>query len=130
MPGKELDWLPQAALDRMHADLQRHSELTREALAERVLADAAPLAAYRIVELATDPDVDESVGLRAAQYVMDRANGRPKAQVLLNTTPDNPVMKILDGVVVERPDSTNTSPHPTIDETIYDDVPDLGLPPE
>lgn len=98
---KELPWLPQTALDRMQSDLMEAGDITRAALSERIIADAAPLAAYSVVELATNAE-DEGTRLRAAQYVLDRANGKPKTSVNLNVNQDNPVLRILDGVVVER----------------------------
>lgn len=99
---KELHWLPQAALDRMHSDLQLHGDLTRAQLAERIIEDAAPLAAYTIVEMATGAE-DENTRLRAAQDVLDRANGKAKTSIQLNTTEQNPVLRILEGVVVQPP---------------------------
>jgi hypothetical protein len=101
MPGMEVSWLPRDALNRMHADLERHRDLTRAQLADRIIEDAAPLAAYSIVELATDLDVDDGVRLRAAQYVLDRTSGKPRQTTTVNVNPDNPVLKLLDGVVIE-----------------------------
>jgi len=103
MPGKSVEWLPQNLLDRMQSDLIAQGEVTRKQLAERLMEDAAPLAAYSIIELATSPEVDEGVRLRAAQDVLDRANGRAKTSLQINTTPQNPVIQLLEGVVVERP---------------------------
>jgi len=87
----------------MQSDLQAYGEITRAQLSERILEDAAPLASYTVVELLQDED--SAIRLRAAQYLLDRANGKPKTSIHLNQTPTNPVMQILDGVVVERPKS-------------------------
>lgn len=102
MPQDEVSWLPRAAIDRMQSDLQLHGEITRAALAERIIADAAPLASYRVVEIATTSE-DEGLALKASQYILDRELGKPKTSMSLNVTESNPVLQVLEGVVVERP---------------------------
>jgi hypothetical protein len=98
---REVSWLPETALNRMQADLIAHNDLTRAQLADRVIEDAAPLAAYSIVDMATNSE-DEGVRLRAAQYVLDRANGKPKTTLTVNSNPQDPILKLIDGVIVER----------------------------
>lgn len=102
MPGRELSWLPQSMLDRMQTDLIAHEGLTRAALAEKIAADAAPLAAYTLVELATTSE-DENIRMRSSMYLLDRELGKPKTSIQLDRSAENPVLKFLDGVVVERP---------------------------
>lgn len=98
---KEVAWLPQAALDRMHAELIHDADVTRGQLAERIIQDAAPLAAYSVVDLAVNAE-DDAVRLNAARYVLDRELGKPKTTTNLNVQADNPILKIIDGVMVER----------------------------
>lgn len=97
----EASWLPVAALERMEADLIAHNELTRSQLAQRVIQDASPLAAYRIIEIATSSE-DEAIALKAAMYVVDRELGKPNTRIQLDTTPQNPVLQLIEGVVVQR----------------------------
>jgi HEAT repeat protein len=86
----------------MQTDLMAHGDITRQALAERIIEDNAPLAAYAIVDMVTHSD-DESIRFQAAKYLLDRANGKPKTSMQLNVTESNPVMQVLEGVVVQRP---------------------------
>ncbi len=111
---RELPFLPEKALDRMYSDLQAHGDITRKALAERIIEDAAPLAAYTIVDLAVNAE-DENTRLRAASDLLDRANGKAKTSLQLNVTEENPVMRILDGVVVERPTTNPNYPQTPVD---------------
>lgn len=101
MPGREISWLPQEQLDRMQADLIAAGDVTRAVLAEQIIENAAPVAAYRVVDIAANSE-DDNTALKAAQYILDRANGKPKTTTNLNLTQDNPVAKILEGVVLER----------------------------
>lgn len=110
MAGREISWLPQTALDRMHADLILNEEMTRSQLAERTIQDAAPLAAYSIVDLAVSSE-DENIRLKAAMYVLDRELGKPKATTNLNVNADNPVLRLIEGVVVPRGVDTSTGPN-------------------
>jgi len=103
---REIAWLPQSALDRMHSDLQAAGDITRAQLAERIVDDAAPLAAYELVSLMTTSE-DDNIRLNAAKYLLDRVNGKPKTSTTLNLTQENPVLQILDNVVVERPVPTD-----------------------
>jgi len=128
---REIAWLPQEALDRMHSDLQAAGDITRAQLAERIVDDAAPLAAYELVSLMSHSE-DDNIRLNAAKYLLDRVNGKPKTSTTLNVTQDNPVLQILDGVVVERPipptpprySHQNGQPTPT------QEVPEVRLPPD
>ncbi len=119
---RELPFLPEKALDRMYSDLQAHGDITRKALAERIIEDAAPLAAYTIVDLAVNAE-DENTRLRAASDLLDRANGKAKTSLQLNVTEENPVMRILDGVVVERPTANHTGPEAPADNPNYPQTP-------
>ena len=114
MPGREVSWLPEHALNRMQADLIAHAELTRAQLAERVIEDAAPIAAYSIVDLAASSE-DERVRLSAAQYVLDRTNGKPKTTLTVSANPQDPILKLIEGVVVER--GTQVPPDTYMDYT-------------
>jgi hypothetical protein len=118
----EVSWLPREALDRMQSDLQLHGEITRAALAERIIADAAPLASYRVVEIATTSE-DEAIALKASQYILDRELGKPKTSMQLNVTESNPVLQVLEGVVVDRPQPTPT------DATVIDQEPTAPFSP-
>lgn len=109
MAGREISWLPQTALDRMQSDLILNEEMTRSQLAERTIQDAAPLAAYSIVDLAVSSE-DENIRLKAAMYVLDRELGKPKATTNLNVNADNPVLRLIEGVVVPRGVDTSTGP--------------------
>jgi hypothetical protein len=85
----------------MQTDLIINAELTRAQLSEKIIEDAAPIASYTVVDLAANAE-DERVKLRAAEYILDRTNGKPRTTSTLNITPTNPVLAFLDGVVVER----------------------------
>ena len=71
-----VDW---DALNRLKdgAEMEKgfHPELTSEELAEKILTDAAPIAAQAVVKLAT-MDPNSGVRLRASQYILDRAIGK------------------------------------------------------
>jgi len=108
--SRDIEWVPKSALDRMQSDLILQGEVTRAALAEKIIADASPLAAYSVVDLAANSE-DEAVRLKAAAYILDRANGKAKTTTTLNLTQDNPVLKIMEGVVVERGNPEPGTPH-------------------
>lgn len=98
---REVEWLPQEAITRMQEALADHTELTRAQLSDHILEQCAPMAAHSVVDLAIGAE-DESVRLNAAKYVLDRSLGKPQTRVYVDTSPDNPVSTILEGVVVDR----------------------------
>lgn len=108
-------WLPQKALDRMQMDLIVNADLTRAQLSEKIIEDAAPIASYTVVDMAANAE-DERVRLRAAEYILDRTNGKPRTTSTLNITPTNPVLEFMQGVVVERPAARNVHPLASEDE--------------
>jgi hypothetical protein len=73
---EEVDW---AALKRLNdgveMDKRLNQDLSAEDLAEKILTDAAPVAAHSIVKIAT-MDPSSAVRLRASQYILDRAIGK------------------------------------------------------
>lgn len=100
---RPMKWVPQSQLDRMQTDLMQYEGITKAQLAERLLEEAAPIATYSIVDTAANSE-DEGLRLRAAQYILDRVNGKARTSIHLDTTPQNPVIQLLDGVVLSRPD--------------------------
>jgi hypothetical protein len=115
----------------MQSDLILDADLTRAQLAERTIQDAAPLASYSIVDLAVNSE-DEAIRLKAAMYVLDRELGKPKTTTQLNLTQTNPVLNLIEGVIVQRgtndnsdSDSDPTSPYPQ-STTVIDQAPASG----
>jgi hypothetical protein len=114
---KPVPWMPKEDLDRMQRSLEHNADITRAALAERIVEDAAPAAAYAIVEIIQNSE-DDNVKLSAAKYILDRANGKPKTSMQLNVSETNPVLQILDGVVVDRPKPATFDQDPLEDSDV------------
>jgi hypothetical protein len=112
----DLPWLPADRVQRMRAELAQYGEATRSELTERIIEDAAPLAAYTVAKLMTDETVEPRIRLDAAKYFIDRQLGKANTRVLVDTTPDNPVNRILDGAVIL--DSSVPSPDHTGSEEV------------
>lgn len=85
----------------MQSDLILQGDVSRAQLAEKILSDAAPLAAYSLVDLATNSE-DENIRMRSSIYVLDRELGKPKTTTTLNLTQENPVLQLIEGVIVPR----------------------------
>jgi hypothetical protein len=70
------DWVSDDDIEALGLEKAVHGDESMTALAERMLVEAAPMAARTIVHLATNPGTNDRVRLTAAQYIMDRTCGK------------------------------------------------------
>jgi hypothetical protein len=76
-PFDDDDWMPSAAdVESLALERSVRPNETDEDLAERLIREAAPKAAMKIVHIATSPATQDRVALDASKYILERACGK------------------------------------------------------
>lgn len=110
-------WDPEKSIQALSQEREVR-DLTHEELARQILADNTPGAAASVAQLAMFSP-DESVRLRASQYVLDRVLGRPTQEGDNAGAKDDFFVQFMSNVVsaqnlTEEPDlAANAAPTTT-----------------
>lgn len=98
-----------------------HKELTRRRMSEayRLLQSNLVEATNVLIDLATDPDVESSVRLKAATTIMERVMGKTPERVELSAVERKPWEDAVQGGIVRIPRAA-------IEATATDDADDLA----